>query len=200
MTGFLIAAAARIFSGAHPRWLDAPPDLQPRIYFANHTSNFDFAVVWACLPPEVRRRTRPVAGRDYWERTAFRRWLAGSVFRAALIERKNVNRSNNPVEPLARMLAEGDSLIIFPEGTRNPGPDVGEFKSGLYHILRTQPQTQAVPVYIDNMNRVLPKGEILPVPFLCSVTFGASLRLEPGEGKTSFLTRARNALVALEYS
>jgi 1-acyl-sn-glycerol-3-phosphate acyltransferase len=200
MTGFLIATAARLFSGAQPRWLAAVPDLTPRVYYANHTSNFDFAVLWACLPPDVRQHTRPVAGRDYWERTAFRRWLAGTVFRAALIERKNVTRANNPVEPLARMLAEGDSLIIFPEGTRNPGPEVGEFKSGLYHILRTRPQTEAVPVYIDNLNRVLPKGEILPVPFLCAVTFGAPILLDPVEGKTSFLNRARDALVALEHS
>ena len=57
-----------------------------------------------------------------------------------------------------------------------------------------------VPVYLDNANRVLPKGEFLPIPFLCSVNFGCPLRLLPDEPKNAFLTRARAAVEALANS
>jgi 1-acyl-sn-glycerol-3-phosphate acyltransferase len=193
----LIAEAGKLFSGAQARWVGCAPETQTRVYFANHTSHFDFVVLWAVLPRQIRERTRPVAGRDYWERGTLRRFLAGSVFRAVLIEREHVTRDCNPVEPLAAALRAGDSLILFPEGTRRPGPKIAEFKSGLYHLLRAVPGAEGVPVYIENLNRVLPKGEVLPVPFLCSVTFGAPMRLVDGEGKLSFLRRAREAMCVL---
>jgi hypothetical protein len=44
---------------------------------------------------------------------------------------------------------------------------------------------------------VLPKGQVLPVPLLCTATFGPALTLAPGEGKDAFLARAREALLAL---
>jgi hypothetical protein len=54
-----------------------------------------------------------------------------------------------------------------------------------------------VPAWIDNIQRVLPKGEVVPVPILCSVTFGAPIRLEEGEDRRHFLDRARDAVIAL---
>ncbi len=200
MIGRLITGGARLFTGASPRWLGDRPVLEPRVYFANHTSHFDFVVLWSCLPHPLRERTRPVAGRDYWERGPVRRHLAARVFRAVLIDREHVTRECNPVEPLVAALDAGNSLILFPEGTRCPGPAVRDFKSGLFHLLRARPATPAVPVFIENLNRVLPKGEVLPVPLLCSVTFGAPLQLVDGEGKTPFLARARAALEALGKS
>jgi 1-acyl-sn-glycerol-3-phosphate acyltransferase len=94
-------------------------------------------------------------------------------------------------------LRGGESLIIFPEGTRNPDGEVNPFRPGLFHIAKALPEIQLVPVFIENLNRVLPKGEILPVPMLCSVTFGEPLRLAQGEMKPDFLTRARDAMLAL---
>ncbi len=197
MIGQLIAEAAKLFSGARARWVGCAPDTRSRVYFANHTSHFDFVVLWATLPRPVRERTRPVAGSDYWNRGWLRRYLAGHAFRAVLIDREHVTRDTNPVEALEAALRNGDSLILFPEGTRCPGLEIQEFKSGLFHLLHTMPDVEAVPAYIDNLNRVLPKGELLPVPFLCSVTFGAPLRLAAGEGKVPFLARARAAVEAL---
>jgi hypothetical protein len=54
-----------------------------------------------------------------------------------------------------------------------------------------------VPAWIDNIQRVMPKGEVVPVPILCSVTFGAPVQLEPGEDRRVFLDRARQAVIAL---
>jgi hypothetical protein len=59
---------------------------------------------------------------------------------------------------------------------------------------------ELVPVHIDNLNRILPKGEIFPVPLISTVTFGAPLRLADGESKQPFLTRAHEAVLALRRS
>lgn len=197
MIARLIAFLARLFTGAIPRWRGCAPEPRLRVYFANHSSNLDFVLLWASLPGEIRERTRPIAAHDYWTGSKLRHWLAASVFRAVLIERKNVTRENNPLVPMCDALRAGDSLIIFPEGGRNPSGEIGEFKPGIHHLAREVPEAELVPVFIENLSRVLPKGEVLPVPILCSVYFGAPIRLEPGENKRDFIARARDAVLAL---
>ncbi len=196
MTASFLAWVARILTGARARWQGCAPVADQRGDFAKHTSNLDFVLLWASLPDDLRRRTRPVAGRDYWK-GGVREWLASRVFRAVLIERRTVTRDSNPLTPMLDTLRGGESLIIFPEGTRNPDGEVNPFRPGLFHIAKALPEIQLVPVFIENLNRVLPKGEILPVPMLCSVTFGEPLRLAQGEMKPDFLTRARDAMLAL---
>jgi 1-acyl-sn-glycerol-3-phosphate acyltransferase len=197
MIATAIAAASRLFTGARARWVGCAPAPDQRIYFANHTSNLDFVLLWASFPTEMRHKTRPVAAQDYWRRDPLRRWLAAKIFKAVLIERKKVSRENNPMQPMLSALEEGSSLIIFPEGTRNPSGEISEFKSGLYHLAKEMPRVELVPVFIENLNRVLPKGEFLPVPILCSVNFGAPLFIGEDESKADFMLRARNALLAL---
>jgi 1-acyl-sn-glycerol-3-phosphate acyltransferase len=198
MTGSAISFLARALTGATPRWRGAAPEDRRRVYFANHTSNLDFVLLWSALPRLLRRKARPVAAHDYWTQNRLRHWLATRVFRAVLIERKNVTRENNPLAPMLSALAAEESLIIFPEGGRCLGDEIGPFKSGIYHLARELPDLEFLPVYIDNLNRVLPKGECLPVPILCSVHFGSPLRLDPGEAKQAFLNRARQAVLDLK--
>lgn len=169
----------------------------PCIFFANHSSHLDFALIWAALSPEQRRRTRPVAGRDYWEKTALRRWIASRCFRAVLIERQKVTVATNPLEPMVAALDAGASLIVFPEGTRSVDGAMQPFKAGLYHLARARPTLPLVPVWLDNLNRILPKGEFLAVPLIASVSAGAALQLDPTESKTEFLARTQAALTAL---
>ena len=197
MIAELFAAGVRLFTGVQARWLGCAPDTTQRIYFANHTSNLDFLVLWSVLPSNARPKTRPVAASDYWRAGRLRFYLADHVFHGVLIERKKITRSNNPMDLLVTVLKGGESLIIFPEGGRTTEPEMRPFKSGLYHLGKAMPDVDLVPVYLDNANRVLPKGECLPIPFLCSVNFGAPLRLLPDESKNAFLTRARAAVGAL---
>jgi 1-acyl-sn-glycerol-3-phosphate acyltransferase len=194
----LIIVFIRLLTGAQAYWRGIRPHAAQRIYFANHASHGDFVLLWASLPPWLRRRTRPVAGADYWNRSALRRFVGGKVFRAVLIDRERKEGSPDPVEQMVQALAGGDSLILFPEGTRNTTDAVLlPFKSGLFHLATRYPHAELVPVWINNLARVMPKGELLPIPLLCTVTFGPPLTRIDGEDKAAFLDRARTAMLAL---
>jgi 1-acyl-sn-glycerol-3-phosphate acyltransferase len=197
MTVELIVALARWLSGASVRWVGCSPEPRQRVYFANHTSNLDTLVVWAVLPPAARARTRPVAARDYWSGGRLRRYLAAKIFHALLIERIKVTAQNNPVEQMVAAMNEGSSLLLFPEGGRQPGPELAPFKSGLYHLAKRRPDVELIPVLIDNLNRILPKGEVLPVPVLSCISFGPPLPLHANETKAAFLERAQAAVLQL---
>lgn len=194
----LIIGFVRLLTGAQAFWRGGRPNAAQRIFFANHASHGDFVLLWASLPPWLRRHTRPVAGADYWNKSALRRFIGGRVFRAVLIDRERKEAGPDPIEQMVAALANGDSLIIFPEGTRNTTDAVLlPFKSGLFHLAAKYPRAELVPVWINNLARVMPKGQLVPIPLLCTVTFGASLPRIDGEDKAAFLDRARAAMLAL---
>jgi hypothetical protein len=198
LTAFAITAGARAITGARALWLGCAPQPVQRIYFANHSSHGDFVLLWAMLPSELRARTRPVAGADYWQKRGLRSFLINRVFNGVLIDRERRDSHSNPLQPMLDALDAGDSLILFPEGTRNLGDEpLLPFKSGLFHLAKERPQVELVPVWIANLNRVMPKGRMLPLPLLCSLSFGTPLHLADDETKEDFLARARAALLAL---
>lgn len=193
----LLIALVRILVGASPRWVGSTPSPAQRIYFANHSSHIDTVALWSALPPDIRARTRPVAAADYWNRDAIRRYVASKGLNVAFIERTRADRSTDPLQPLVEALERGDSLIIFPEGTRNMQALPSPFKSGLFHLAMRFPGVELVPVYLENLHRCMPKGAVFPVPLICTVRFGAVLSRIPNESKTAFLERAREAVVEL---
>ena len=197
ITVFFLAALAKVLSGATVRWVDCEPDTVQRVYFANHTSHLDSIVLWTSLPKNIRAVTRPVAAADYWNGGPVRRYLA-STFNALLIDRKKVKVRNTPIDIMVRAIGFKDSLIVFPEGGRNLSGNLGEFKSGLFYLAKKRPDLELMPVYIDNLNRVMPKGEFLPVPLLSCISIGAPIWLESGEKKNEFLARAREAVLRLK--
>jgi 1-acyl-sn-glycerol-3-phosphate acyltransferase len=217
LAGSIIAACARALAGPSVRWVNVRPATRQRVYFANHTSHLDFVVLWSVLPKRVRALTRPVAAQDYWS-SGLRRRIAVNAFNAVLVERTartpisapllrgNEQRSGesdrvaaarHTLEMLLEALGTEHSLIVFPEGTRGDGLQVGPFKSGMYYLWTRRPDVQFVPVYLSNLNRILPKGEIVPVPVISRVTFGAPLKCDATETKESFLTKAHAAVCAL---
>ena len=196
LMGSLLVGVTRLITGTQGHWKGCPPKAEQRIYFANHQSHFDWMLIWAALPHELRAVTRPIAARDYWTAGRFKRWLTSEVFHAVYVSRQRSDEQD-PLEPLAEALAHGDSLVIFPEGTRSSKGDPQPFKSGLFHLGQSFPQVQLIPAWIDNVQRVMPKGEVVPVPILCTVTFGAPLPRIDGEDKQAFLERARQAVVEL---
>jgi len=197
ITGPVLALAAKILSGASARWIDCQPDTCQRIYFANHTSHLDALVLWSSLPKHLRPLTRPVAAKDYWQKGPIRRHMS-KTFNTLLIDRTEIKVHRSPVDLMIQAIGDTQSLIVFPEGGRNTSTEVAEFKSGLYYLSKRRPDLELVPVYMDNLNRVLPRGEFLPVPLLSCITFGPPIWLEAGEPKTEFSKRARDAVLRLK--
>jgi 1-acyl-sn-glycerol-3-phosphate acyltransferase len=246
-----LLAVIRLLTGAQARWWGCPPKAEQRIYFANHQSHLDLVMIWAALPEELRSITRPIAARDYWANTPFKRWITTEVFNAVYVERQGsaatpppaaapaepaeridpsldpvgeaaqlplvlsepasepvvppqpaaevAPEGPDPLAPLIEALKSGDSIIIFPEGTRGHTGEPQKFKSGLYTLATLFPDVVLVPAWIENIQRVMPKGEVVPVPILCSVTFGAPIRVEESEERRPFLDRAREAVIALRH-
>jgi 1-acyl-sn-glycerol-3-phosphate acyltransferase len=205
VAGLALAFIARLITGAQGHWYGTPPKAEQRIYFANHQSHFDWVLIWAALPRDLRATTRPIAARDYWTATPLKHWITREIFNAVYVSRQrreggsssDRDDAEDPLEPLLEALRHGDSLVIFPEGTRGHAADPAPFKSGLYALAEAFPEVPLIPAWIDNVQRVMPKGEVVPVPILCTVTFGAPLALAPGEERRAFLDRARTAVIAL---
>ncbi|MEX6315967.1 lysophospholipid acyltransferase family protein [Providencia manganoxydans] len=197
--GMLLSFTCRLLTGVRTRWVGCQPTIASRIYYANHSSHLDGLVIWAGLPPLMRHAVHPVAAKDYWDKTPFRRYLVNKVFRAVLIDRKGDGPAKeNVLEPLEAILAKSESLILFPEGTRGDGEELSSFKSGIYHLSKKYPNVEVVPVYLENLNRVLPKGSKLVVPIICSAVVGQPLApLAEEESKAEFLQRAKLALEEL---
>lgn len=208
MSLFLLGLV-RLLTGAQARWHGCPPKAEQRIYFANHQSHADLVMIWAALPAELRSITRPIAAKDYWTKSPFKKWITTEVFNAVYVERERKEdengMSNDPLQPLLDALEKGDSIIIFPEGTRGNEELPQRFKSGLYNLALKFPHVVLVPAWINNIQRLLPKGEVVPVPVLCSVTFGAPMQVYTSghgaekyvEDHAAFAERARNSVIAL---
>lgn len=197
LSSWVIVLGARLLTGVRALWSGTAPRAEQTLYFANHTSHGDFVLLWATLPADLRSITRPVAAQDYWESSALRQFIGQDVFNSLMICR-DITTGPNPVQQMTQALLAGDSLIMFPEGTRNTGDDVLlPLKSGLFHLARACPQVRLVPVWIENLKRVLPKGSLVPIPLACSVRYGTPLMLADGEEKALFMARARAAMLEL---
>jgi 1-acyl-sn-glycerol-3-phosphate acyltransferase len=192
----LLVIIVKLLVGAYARWIGCGPSPKQRIYFANHSSHVDTIALWAALPIRLRYSTHPVAARDYWG-TGIKKYIATKALRAVLIDRAREDRTTNPLAPLIEVLRLGESLIIFPEGTRGREPLPTTFKSGLYYLAEQFPSVELVPVYLENLHRSMPKGAILPIPLTCTVRFGTPMQIQPNEDKAAFLERARGEVIKL---
>ena len=190
-----IITLARALTGVRAIWRGGAPKADADGLFRQPPQPWRFVLLWASLPPDLRSLT----GRCRL-RTAGSRRQAAPLHRLRSVQRaddpqgRRRRRAANPVEQMTEALAAGDSLIMFPEGTRNTGDDILlPLKSGLYHLARACPQVRLVPVWIENLKRVLPKGTLVPIP---AGLLGWSVRRAPivlgeGEDKASIHRNAR---------
>jgi len=198
LVGNILRLFARFITAVRPVWQGIEPVPKQRVYFANHTSNGDMPMIWSCLPPAMRRTVRPVAAADYWLKNPVRAFVGPEVFNCVLVDRRPEVK-DKPMDKIIAALDEGSSLIIFPEGNRNMTDDpLLPFKAGLYNMGVARPDVDLVPTWVANLNTIMPKGEVIPLPLICTVTFGEPIHVEEGESKDDFLRRAEKALVALQ--
>ena len=198
MTGRILCMFVKLISGLNVLNHAILSDEKQYVYFCNHTSHFDFLALWASFPYRKRKKIRPVAAKDYWEKTALNRYIAHHVIHAVTIQRSGISRhqaEQNPLQAMLEAIEQGSSLIVFPEGTRNTdGMQIQEFKSGLYHLAHRCPDLEFVPTFLNNLNRILPKGEMLAIPMIGTVVFGDPIKILPGESKEAFLKRAKHSI------
>ncbi|MEJ6397063.1 lysophospholipid acyltransferase family protein [Yoonia sp. 208BN28-4] len=197
IVGNAIRLFARFITAVRADWQGIEPVPRQRVYYANHTSNGDMPMIWSVLPLALRRQVRPVAAADYWLKNPIRAFVGPEVFNCVLIDRRpEVN--DKPMDKILAALDEGSSLIIFPEGNRNMTEDpLLPFKAGLYNMGLARPDVDLVPTWVANLNTIMPKGEVIPLPLICTVTFGAPVHVQEGEDKDAFLARAAKALADL---
>jgi 1-acyl-sn-glycerol-3-phosphate acyltransferase len=184
-----------LFIGLRVRGREHLPAKDPFILIANHSSHLDAASLLFLFPLSRLRRVRPVAAKDYFERNAAVSWLSRTFFNILPIARKDMTKEDNPVEEMRLALERGESLILFPEGTRGSGPDPAPFHSGIARLLDLAPGVPVVPAYLVNLGRSLPKGEFLPVPLFCEVRLGAPLH--PAGTREEILSQLQAAVAAL---
>ena len=167
-----------LFIGLRVRGREHLPRSGPFILIANHSSHLDTVSLLSLFPLNRLRLIRPVAAADYFDRNRIISILTRTLFNILPIARKNITAENNPIRRMREALEAGDALIIFPEGTRGSGEELGEFRSGIGHLLEKMPEVCVVPAYLINMGRSLPKGQFIPVPFFCEIRLGRALRIK----------------------
>ncbi|MDR5764732.1 MULTISPECIES: lysophospholipid acyltransferase family protein [unclassified Caballeronia] len=195
----LLLSLVRLVAGAYPVCHVPRAGETQQIYFSNHTSHIDTLAILAALPRSLRDSVRPVAARDYWNANALKRHIAQKLLNVVLIDRRREG-DGDPLDPVRDALTKGHSVIIFPEGTRGTDALPQGFKSGLFHLASEFPGIALAPVYLENLQRIMPKGAIWPIPLICKVHFGAGEALRATDDKSAFLTRMRDAIVALAPS
>jgi 1-acyl-sn-glycerol-3-phosphate acyltransferase len=161
-----------LFMGLRTSNVEAIPQRGPFILIANHSSHLDTITLLSLFPLTRLHAIRPVAAADYFTRNAFVSFVSRLCFNILPIARKDFTAENHPIDVMDAALKRGDSLIVFPEGTRGSGETMAAFRSGVARVLERNQGTLVVPAYLVNMGRSLPKGEWFPLPFFCEVRIG----------------------------
>jgi 1-acyl-sn-glycerol-3-phosphate acyltransferase len=185
-----------LFIGLRVSGRENLPTRDPFVLIANHSSHLDTVSLLHLFPLGRLRRIRPVAAADYFERSRAVSRLTRTCFNILPIARQHIRQDHHPIEAMRQALLRGESLILFPEGTRGAGPEPGRFMPGIAHLAEQAPDVPIVPAYLTNMGRSLPKGEYIPVPFFCEVRLGPPVR--PSETRDETLARLETAVLSLK--
>ena len=166
-----------VFIGLRVRGREHLSVQDPFVLVANHSSHLDTVSLLSLFPLKRLRRIRPCAAADYFGRNRIVLAMSRALFNILPIARANIRSEDHPIQRMRETLESGQSLLLFPEGTRGRGNEIGELKAGIAYLVEQVPGLAIVPAYLENMGRALPKGEYLPVPFFCEVRIGAPRRL-----------------------
>lgn len=152
-------------------------DPGPVIFAANHHSHLDAPMMITAIPEPWRHRLVVAAAADYFFGTRVTATASALALGAIPIDRSRVNRRS--ADMAAELIADGWSLLIFPEGGRSPDGWGQPFRGGAA-FLSVRTGVPVVPVHLEGTGSILGKGMKRPKRGRTIVTFGAPLR--PGEG------------------
>ncbi len=154
------------------------PRKGPVILIANHNSHIDTLVLMCLFTTSQLLKVHPVAAMDYFFNTKLRAFLFKNLIGAIAVNRQRAKNSKEDVFAEANQhLKDGHILIIYPEGTRSPDGEIREFKTGAAHLAKANPDVPVIPIFINGPDKVMPKYDFLPVPFICDVYIGEPMHL-----------------------
>lgn len=153
------------------------------IIVANHNSHLDTMSVLASVPSCVLINLKPVAAADHFGKTKLKAKLTEFFVNSLLIQRKRdkANPTNDPINKMIKALDDGNSLLVFPEGTRGKPEIQQALKPGVAILLKNRPEIAYVPVYIKGLGKALPKQERIVLPYNSSLIYGKPTKIKSTE-------------------
>ena len=151
------------------------------ILIANHNSHMDTMAIMSAIPSRYIHRVHPIAARDFFGGSLFKKILMRYLVNAILIKRDRTDPENDPIDSMDKMLKKSRSLILYPEGSRGIPGVMYNFKKGLGYLIQRNPDVDVIPVYLDNVYKTLPKGKKIILPYNCSINFGEPIKFNSYE-------------------
>ena len=151
------------------------------ILIANHNSHMDTMAIMSAIPSRYIHKVHPIAARDFFGGSLFKKILMRYLVNATLIQRDREDPNNDPIDSMDKMLKKTRSLILFPEGSRGVPGVMAKFKKGLGYLIQRNPEINVIPVYLDNVYKTLPRGKNLILPYNCSIKFGDPIKFKSME-------------------
>ena len=151
------------------------------ILIANHNSHMDTMAIMSAIPSRYIHKVHPIAARDFFGGSLFKKILMRYLVNATLIQRDRDDPNNDPIDSMDKMLKKSRSLILFPEGSRGTPGVMAKFKKGLGYLIQRNPEINVIPVYLDNVYKTLPRGKNLILPYNCSIKFGDPIQFKSME-------------------
>jgi 1-acyl-sn-glycerol-3-phosphate acyltransferase len=171
-----ILATPTVVGGEILERLDAPV-----IFAANHTSHLDTTLILSALPRKVRRRTVVAAAADYFFDRPWKAAASSLLLGAIPVERTRVNRQSADIA--AALIEDGWSLVIFPEGGRSSDGWGQEFRGGAAYLAK-RCGVPVLPIHLDGVRAILPKGATTIRPGKVTIRFGTPMQPLPATADT----------------
>jgi 1-acyl-sn-glycerol-3-phosphate acyltransferase len=132
----------------------------PVILVANHASHMDTPVILSALPRKLRKRTVVAAAADYFYKNRVVASLVSLIFNTVPIERHGGGVSKNGSH-LDKLLDQGWSVLLYPEGTRSRGGGQGPLRRGAA-VLAVAHHLTIVPIRVTGTGQAMPPGRLWP--------------------------------------
>jgi 1-acyl-sn-glycerol-3-phosphate acyltransferase len=186
----------RLFIGTTFSNNDSIRNEKQYIIVANHNSHVDTMAILSSLPTKSLPYVHPVAAGDYFGKNKFTSFFFKVMVNTKLINRQNGGRET--INSMDRMLKRGRSIIIFPEGSRGKPGVMQELKKGVAILLKNNPEIPYIPIYLDNLDKVMPKGDGMPVPHNSSINIGQARKINSEDSIESILEVMEKEIVGLK--
>lgn len=163
------------------------------IVISNHNTHIDTLILFRLFPLHRVRKVKVIAAQDYFSQ-GIGGFLGRLVFNLILLERR-ATKAATALEPIAEALRQGFSIIVFPEGTRGDPGVIQPFKSGIGKLAVDFPELPVYPVFLSGIEKTLPRGGSLPVPFCINLVvkppvFGRDfLHFDPSQARKQCAAR-----------